>query len=108
MVDQRTIDERRGQLRRPIEMKYVFQIGDEVFTGMTANISLGGVLLETTDKEFSPRCLGKKGKLTLYTAEQEIVSDSQIRYIHNGIGLSFLHPSKELSLTIRTLIKMRQ
>jgi len=113
MSETKTGKERRKDERCTQPLPYTLVIDSEHYSGVTGNISRGGLYTETISPPIAESLMGQNGKITLQLDSESIVTECMIVYVGGGtipyptgVGISFLDP--EQSILVKALEKIIQ
>jgi len=102
MNNRPTLPELRRNARVSLGIDYRLTIGDEVFVGVTGNVSLGGVSLATSEPRLDSSHAGRMGSLLLDLDGETFESECRIVYVGNPkatrmalAGINFIGVSDE-------------
>ncbi len=101
--------EKRKRERFTLSLPYSLVIEGELHSGMTRNISLDGVYVETISPSIIESQTGQNGEITLKLESEPIATECRIVYVGGGtipyptgVGILFLDPGKpKLAVALR-------
>lgn len=103
--------DRRIHVRAPLELEYHLAVGDKSYTGITGNVSLGGVYLKKISPELQKTDFARSAELTLQLNSDVIILNCQIVYICGdavpcleGIGVAFDEGQDEKIVQLKKFI----
>lgn len=98
--------ERRHYTRYLLSLSYRLETEDDIFFGMTRDLSLGGAFLATLESTIRNEKPHGEGFVTLTTTFAELSAKCNIIYPYeDGLGIEFIETTDEFCIGIKKLIK---
>ncbi len=104
--------ERRKYPRVSISIRYSLALDGEYYTGVTGNISLGGVYLRTIAPPLQNSKIAKPAEITLHLNPTRLSMECRIVYVGGGatlhpegVGVAFHNLSAETTATLNEYIR---
>ena len=96
-MENRSMREKRQHVRIALRLRYRLSVDTATYTGLTGNISLGGVYLESIDTPLPAEALGQTARIDLFNNDVELIStDCRVVFIGRedfptarGVGIAF-------------------
>jgi c-di-GMP-binding flagellar brake protein YcgR len=106
-----SLAENRKHARISLFISFSLRLDSEQYTGLTGNVSLGGVYLQTISPSLQQSQLAKSAEITLNLDSITVTTDCRIVYIGGGaiphpqgVGVAFENISGETITTLREFI----
>ena len=87
-----SVIDKRKHVRLAIRIRYHLTVKGLTYSGMTGNISLGGVYLESLDKPMASDALTHRGEIVLVWEDVEIIN-AQCRVVYIGGTVNNPYPA---------------